>query len=56
MKKYLEYDISGSVPIIQSARKRNRLATKVRATGNSEASSTTAATADGIEASTTSRT
>ena len=49
LQKYLEKDISGSVPTIQSAKKRNRLTTKVRATGSSEVSSTTAATADGTE-------
>ena len=39
LQKYLEYDISGFVPTIQSAKKRNRLATEVWATGNSEAAS-----------------
>ena len=41
LQKYLENYISGSVPTIQSAKKRNRLVTEVLATGNSEASSTT---------------
>ena len=49
LQKYLEYDISGSSPTIQSAKKRNRLETTVRATGSSKASSTTAATADGTK-------
>ena len=39
LQKYLGYYISGSAPTIQSAKKRNRLATEVWATGNSEAAS-----------------